>query len=110
MHDEDERPLEAVEDGEEVQHDFSLVLLEEEAAENPHPSKNTQLSHCGYCETPEVAEFGEVRVETGELFGQFPHSDDEKKAVEDDDDADGRKEAPHKFKREPTVSIGAVSL
>jgi len=53
VHDEDERPLEAVEDGEEVQHDLSSFFLEEEAAENPHPSKNTQLSHCGHRETPE---------------------------------------------------------
>lgn len=84
-------------------------MLEEETAKNPHPSKNTQLSHCGHRETPDVAEIGEVRVEAGELLGQFPHGDDENKAVEDDDDADGREETPHKFKREPTVSISAVS-
>ncbi len=52
MHDEDERPLESVEDDEEVQHDFSPFLLEEEEAEDPRSSENTQLSHSGHCETP----------------------------------------------------------
>ncbi len=52
MHDEDERPLESIEDDEEVQHDFSPVLLEEEEAEDPRSSENTQLSHGGHRETP----------------------------------------------------------
>lgn len=92
VHDEDQRPLKAVEDDEEVQHDLSAVFLEEEEAENPRSSKNTQLSHCGRQKTPDLVEFGEVWVEAGELLGQFPHCDDEDCNVEDDDDADGYKE------------------
>ncbi len=62
--------------------------------------------------SPDVAEFGEVWIEAGELFGQFPDSDDEDKAVEDDDDADGREEAPYEVtvKRKPTAGTKTHKL
>lgn len=112
MHDEDQRPLQAVEDDEEVQRNLSYFLIEEETAENPHASQNTQLSHRRHREASDGAEFGEVWVEAGEFLSQFPHGDDKNQAVEADDEADGREEAPDEviFEREPTVSVCAVSL
>lgn len=39
-------------------------------------------------------QFGEVRVEAGELLGQPPDGDDEKDDIEDDDEAHGTVETP----------------
>lgn len=48
---------------------------------------------------------GEIWVEAGEFFGQFPDRYDEEKAIEDDDYADGREETPNEIilEREPTA-------
>lgn len=39
-------------------------------------------------------QLGEVWVEGGELLGELPHSDDEEKDIQGDDEAHGAKEAP----------------
>lgn len=39
-------------------------------------------------------QFGEVRVEAGELLGKLPDSDDEEKNIEEDDGTHRSEEAP----------------
>lgn len=52
-------------------------------------------------------QLGEVWVEGGELLGELPHSDDEEKDVQGDDEAHRAKEAPDQavLQGQPAASV-----
>lgn len=52
VHDEDEHPLQAVKQSEEVCHHQGPLFLKEEATKYPHPTQHTQLSYSRQHETP----------------------------------------------------------
>lgn len=52
VHDEDEHPLQAVKQSEEVCHHQGALFLKEEATKYPHPTQYTQLSYSRQHETP----------------------------------------------------------
>ncbi len=51
VHDEEQNPLKAAKDGEQVGHDY-CALVKLEATKDPHGAQHAQLSHCSNGERP----------------------------------------------------------
>lgn len=111
VHDEDQRPLQAVENSEDVCY-HCAALFKQEGPKHPHQSQYAHLGDGCHCESFDFVQFGEVWVEGGELLGEPPDGDDEKEDVEDDDEAHWAEETPDEavFQGQPAVLVSAVSL